>query len=134
MSELRTRPGPAQWLWYALGGGLPLDLSPWVLADVTGPTWVWRHLARACVQLLPIVLLCLLLPPVPLGFRLTAAGGGLFIGLLFSMAYMTETTEHRAVKAGYAPGTTALLREERAERRRAEKGAPFRSGGAGSFD
>jgi hypothetical protein len=128
------RPGPVRWLWYAYGGGLPLEMSPWVLADTTGPTWVWRHLARACVQLLPIVVACLLVPPVPMVFRLTAVVGGLFIGLLFSLAYMTETTEHRAVKAGYAPGTTALVREARAERRRAERAARFRSGGAGSFD
>src|SRR3712207_6982401 len=29
------RPNPAQWLWYAYGGGLPRSLSPWVLEDTT---------------------------------------------------------------------------------------------------
>jgi hypothetical protein len=128
------RPNPAQWLWYAFGGGLPRSLSPWVLADTTARTWVWRHLARALVQLTPVVVLCLLLPPVDFGIRLTAAGGGLVIGLLFSVAYMTETTEHRAVKAGWPPGTTAERREQRAERERVERRARYRSGGSGSFD
>ena len=128
------RPNPAQWLWYAYGGGLPRSLSAWVLHDVTCRTWVYRHLARALVQLAPVVALCLLLPPVDFGVRLTAAGGGLVIGLLFSLAYMTETTEHRAVKAGHPPGTTARVRAERVERERLERGARYRQGGSGTFD
>ena len=134
MTKRPERPGPLRWLWYAYGGGLPLSMSAWVLADTTGPTWVWRHLARAVVQLLPVVVVCLLVPPVPMAFRVTAVAGGLLIGLLFSVAYMTETTEHRAVKAGYAPGTTRQIREERAELRRRERAAQFRTSGAGSFD
>jgi hypothetical protein len=102
--------------------------------DTTRHSWVLRHLARALVQLAPVVALCLLVPPVDFGVRLTAAGGGLVIGLLFSVAYMTETTEHRAVKAGWPPGTTAERREERAERERLERQSRYRSGGAGSFD
>jgi uncharacterized protein DUF5313 len=129
-----ARPNPAQWIWYALGGGLPRQLSGWVLEDTTRRSWVVRHLARALVQLSPVVVLCLLLPPVPLGFRLSAAVGGTLIGLLFSLAYMTETTEHRAVKAGHPPGTTARVRAERVERERLEKQARYRDGGAGSFD
>ncbi len=123
-----------RWLWYALGGGLPRRLSPWVLADTTGRTWIWRHFARALVQMLPPVVLCLTLPPVALSYRLSAAVGGLLIGLLFSMAFMTETTEHRVVKAGYPPGTAARTREQRAERERIERRAPYRRDGAGSFD
>lgn len=128
------RPNPAQWLWYAYGGGLPPSLSDWVLDDTTRRSWVWRHLARALVQLAPVLLLCLLVPPVPFSIRLTAALGGIVIGGLFSVAYMTETTEHRAVKAGWPPGTTAARRAERAERERIERQARYRSGGAGSFD
>jgi hypothetical protein len=128
------RPNPAQWLWYALGGGLPRRLAPWVLADTTGRTWIWRHYARALVQLFPVVVLCILLPPVPLAYRVSAAVGGLFIGLLFSTAFMTETIEHRAVKAGYPPGTAGRLRAERAEHDRVERKSPYRHGGAGSFD
>jgi hypothetical protein len=128
------RPHPAQWVWYAFGGGLPRRLSGWVLEDTTRRSWVWRHLARALVQLAPVVVLCLTVPPVPFGFRLSAAVGGTLIGLLFSLAYMTETTEHRAVKAGHPPGTTARVRAERVERERLERRARYREGGSGSFD
>ncbi len=128
------RPNPVQWVWYALGGGLPRRLSPWVLADTTRRTWIVRHLLRAVVQMTPVVALCLLAVPVPLSYRLSAAIGGLFIGLTFSIAFMTETIEHRAAKAGYPPGTAARVREERAERERVERHSPYRHGGAGSFD
>ncbi len=123
-----------QWVWYAFGGGLPRSLSDWVLEDTTRRTWVWRHLARALVQLAPVVALCLLVPPLTLEVRLSAAAGGVLIGLLFSVAYMTETTEHRTVKAGWPPGTTARVRAERVERERVERRARYRQGGAGSFD
>lgn len=128
------RPNPLQWLWYALGGGLPEHLSPWVLADTTGRTWILRHLARAVVQMLPVAALCLLAVPVPLDYRIAAAAGGMLLGLLFSIAFMTETTEHRVTKAGFPPGTAARLRAERAERARVERHSPYRQGGAGSFD
>jgi hypothetical protein len=128
------RPNPLQWVWYALGGGLPRTLSPWVLADTTGRTWVWRHLARAVVQMLPVVAACLFAVPVPVPYRLSAAVGGLMIGLIFSIAFMTETIEHRVAKAGYAPGTAARLRAERAERDRVERHSAYRKDGAGSFD
>lgn len=127
------RPTTLQWLRYALGGGLPEQLAPWVLADTTEPGWVRRHLSRAVVQMLPLVALCLFVP-VPLAYRLTAAGGGLLIGLIFSLAFMTETTEHRVAKAGYPAGTAARLREQRTERERVERLSPYRRDGAGSFD
>jgi hypothetical protein len=128
------RPGPLQWVWYALGGGLPRDLSPWVLADTTGRTWIVRHLVRAVVQMVPVVALCLFAVPVPLAYRVSAAAGGLLLGLMFSIAFMTETIEHRVAKAGYPPGTAARLRAERAERERVERHARYRRDGAGSFD
>jgi hypothetical protein len=128
------RPTPLQWLRYAFGGGLPRELSPWVLADTTGRSWILRHFVRALVQLLPIAVLCLLVPPVPLAYRLSAAVGGILLGLMFSMAFMTETVEHRARKAGYPPGTAARLREERSERERVERTSPYRQDGSGSFD
>jgi hypothetical protein len=130
----RRRPTPLQWVRYAFGGGLPAELSPWVLADTTERGWVRRHLARAVVQLLPVLVLCLVVVPVPLTYRLSAAAGGLLMGLIFSVAFMTETTEHRVAKAGYPAGTAARLREERAERERLDRHSPYRQGGAGSFD
>ena len=128
------RPNPVQWLWYALGGGLPRRLSPWVLADTTGRTWILRHMLRAVVQVAPVMALCLLVPPVSLAYRLSAAFGGLMIALIFSMAFMTETIEHRAAKAGYPPGMAARLRAERSERERVERRSTYRKDGAGSFD
>ena len=132
--QKRSRPTPLQWLWYALGGGLPRELSPWVLADTTRRTWVWRHMARALVQLSPLLVVCVLLVPVPLAYRLSAAAGGVILGLLFSLAYMTETTEHRVTKAGYPPGTAGRVRSDRVERERLERLSPYRRDGAGSFD
>ena len=128
------RPDPVRWTWYALGGGLPPELRDWVLADTTGRWWAFRHLARALVQLAPLVLVCLVVVPVPLSYRVGASAGGLLLGLMFSAAYMVETTEHRAVKAGWPPGTTRRVREERAERAAVERGARYRRDGAGSYD
>ena len=130
----RTRPTPLQWVRYALGAGLPPELAPWVLADTTGRTWILRHLARALVQLAPVIVLCLLLPPVPFAYRLSAAVGGLILGLGFSLFFMEQTVEHRLVKAGYPPGTAGRVREERAERERVERHSHYRQDGSGSFD
>jgi Family of unknown function (DUF5313) len=133
----RRRPTPLQWIWYAWGGGLPRELSPWVLADTTRRTWVWRHLARALAQLAPVLVICLVAVPVPLAYRISAVGGGVLLGLLFSIAFMTETIEHRVAKAGYEPGTAARLRAERVdreERERLDRLSPYRRDGAGSFD
>ena len=127
-------PTPLQWVRYALGGRLPRELSPWVLADTTEPGWVRRHLTRAVVQLLPVLVLCVAVVPVPLVYRLSAAAGGLLMGLIFSIAFMVETTEHRVAKAGYPPGTAARVRAERGERQRIERRSPYRQDGAGSFD
>lgn len=124
-----------RWLWYAMGGGLPRAYSRWVLEDTTRRSWPVRHLARALVQMSPVLLVCLVaVPVVPFAFRAAAAGGGVFLGLLFSAAYMTETTEHRAVKAGWPPGTTARVRAERAARDEVERHARYRRDGAGSYD
>lgn len=132
--DTARRPTPLQWVRYALGGRLPRELSPWVLADTTGPGWVRRHLTRAVVQLLPVLVLCVTVVPVPLVYRLSAAAGGLIMGLIFSVAFMVETTEHRVAKAGYPPGTAARVRAERSERQQLERRAPHRRDGAGSYD
>lgn len=71
---------------------------------------------------------------MPLAYRVSAAAGGLVLAVIFSIAFMTETIEHRATKAGYPPGTAARVRAERAEHDRVERRSPYRRGGAGSFD
>jgi uncharacterized protein DUF5313 len=132
-TEQRRRPNPLQWIWYAFGGGLPRELAPWVLHDTTVPTWWLRHLLRAAVQVLPVVVACLVVP-VPLGIRLSVAGGGLVLALMFSTAFMTETTEHRVAKAGFPAGTAARTREEHSEQARGDRRARYRRDGAGSWD
>ena len=115
-----VRPAPHRWLWYAFGGGLPVRHRGWVLFDTTTGTWWARHVVRMLVQLaIPIALVVVLLPaPIPL--RLAVAGGGIFLGLIYSLAYMPETTENRVVKAGY-PAGTATAHREAASRLREER-------------
>lgn len=137
VGDVRTqhsRPNVLQWIWYAYGGRLPRKLAPWVLHDTTARTWWLRHLARAVVQLLPLIVVCLVAVPVSFGYRASAAAGGLLLALMFSVAYMTETTEHRVAKAGFEAGTAARVREERADKDREERHAPYRRDGAGSWD
>jgi len=109
-SELH-RPGALRWLWYAMGGGLPDRHSAWVLHDTTTASWGWRHVLRAAVQMSIPILLVLLLVPGPFWIRGMTALGGLLLGLIFSIAYMTETTENRVKKAGYPAGTAQAVRD-----------------------
>ncbi len=133
-AEPVVRPAPHRWLWYALGGGLPARHRGWVLHDTTTGTWGLRHVARMLVQMsIPIVLIMVFLP-APWQLRAAVAGGGIFLGLIYSLAYMPETTENRVVKAGYPAGTAGQVRSERVERERLERRSPYRQGGAGSFD
>ncbi|MGY2002102.1 DUF5313 family protein [Blastococcus sp. SYSU DS1024] len=109
--EPLVRPAPHRWFWYALGGGLPERHRGWVLHDTTTSTWWARHVARTLVQLAVPIALVVAFLPAPLGLRLAVAGGGIFLGLIFSLAYMPETTENRVVKAGYPAGTATAARE-----------------------
>jgi hypothetical protein len=118
MSE--KRPGPWLWLRYAFGAGLPDRYREWVLRDTTAPTWILRHLARAFAQILLLIVAVLVFVPGPFWIRATMAVGGILIALLFSLAYMTETVEHRLVKAGYPSGTGEAVRERRVTRTRTE--------------
>ncbi|MBY3554848.1 DUF5313 domain-containing protein [Modestobacter lapidis] len=110
----RHRPGPLRWFWYALGGGLPERHSAWVLHDTTTATWGYRHVLRATVQMLVPIVLVLVLVPGPFWIRGMAALGGLLLGLIFSIAYMPETTENRVKKAGYPAGTAQAVRDRAA--------------------
>jgi hypothetical protein len=106
-----VRPAPHRWFWYALGGGLPARHRGWVLHDTTTGTWWARHIARVFVQMaIPIALIMILLP-APWGLRAAVSSGGIFLALIYSLAYMPETTENRVVKAGYPVGTATARRE-----------------------
>lgn len=117
MTDERIRPGPLRWLAYAFGAGLPARHRTWVLHDVTSRTWFLRHLARALVQVAPVVaLLWVLLDPVfGLGPVITwsAITMGAGMGLFYSAVFTWGATEHRAVKAGYPEGTAEAVRAQR---------------------
>jgi hypothetical protein len=105
------RPGVLRWLGYALGGGLPARHRTWVLHDTTTRTWALRHIGRAFVQMAVPIALVLLVVPGPFWIRGMTALGGIALGLIFSLAYMPESTENRVVKAGYPAGTATATRE-----------------------
>jgi hypothetical protein len=108
-----NRPDPLHWLGYALGLGLPVENRDWILHDTTCPTWVVRHISRSLLQMAPIVLAILLFVPGPFWIRGMSALGGLIMGMIYSIGYIVETTEHRLVKAGYPVGTGQLTRDGR---------------------
>lgn len=107
------RPGPLWWLWYAMGGGLPERYRDWVLHDVTTRTWALRQMLRSIVQLVPIGVLLMLLVPGELWVRLVAVLGGAAVGMIYAASFVHLTTEHRSVKAGWAPGQAEAVREKR---------------------
>ena len=124
-AEPVVRPAPHRWIWYALGGRLPERHRAWVLHDTTTGSWWLRHVLRSLVQMVVPIALILALLPASWGLRLAAAGGGVFLALIFSLAYMPETTENRVVKAGYPAGTaqavrdrTGLVRQQKESRRK----------------
>ena len=108
------RPGLLRWLWYAMGGGLPFSYAQWVLHDVTTKRWRWRALFRSVVQILPVAVVLYVVLPTPPWVRLMAIGGGLLVGMIYAVAYLEESTENRALKAGFLRGTAATVREKAA--------------------
>lgn len=116
------RPGPLRWVAYAFGAGLPVEYRDWVLHDVTTGTWQLRHLARTAVQLVPFAVLLFLFIPGPAWVKGGAVLAGLILGFFYSVAYMYETAEHRALKAGWPLGYAAGVRDaDKADEREAER-------------
>ncbi|GAB3448318.1 DUF5313 family protein [Actinophytocola sediminis] len=111
---MAERPNPIQWLRYAVGGRLPESLHAWVLADVSARSWVWRHVARMGVLVVPLAAACLLVPG-PLGLRLAMALLLVIVGAYFSLSYVEESCDMRAVKHGHAPGAAKAIRAARTE-------------------
>lgn len=112
MSGTPRRPNLFRWLLYTAGAGLPPENKDWVLHDVTVRTWQLRHLGRTAVQIAPIAVLLYVFIPGEPWVRLLAVLAGLILGFFYSVAYMYETAEHRAVKAGWPLGTAAGVRDE----------------------
>ena len=109
----RRRPSVRQWLWYSAGGRLPAELSDWVLHDTTCRTWTLRQVVRSLLAISPLVLVLLVFVPGPLWIRALSALGGVVMSLLYSLGFVSETAEHRLVKAGYPAGTGAAVRQRR---------------------
>ncbi|HEY7592508.1 MAG TPA: DUF5313 family protein [Actinophytocola sp.] len=126
---MSRRPNAFQWLWYTFGGRLPAGLHDWVLRDVTARTWVWRHVARMSVLVAPLAAACLLVPG-PLGLRAAMALLVVIVGAYFSLSYVEESSDMRAVKHGHAQGAAKAVRDARNEsaeaRIRARYDANFR--------
>jgi hypothetical protein len=124
------RPGVLGWLRYAMGGGLPERHRAWVLQDTTSGNWGLRHMLRALVQMAVPVVLVLAFVPGPFWIRGMAALGGLILGLIFSIAYMSETTENRVKKAGYPAGTAQAVRDQAQKSKDAERTATLQAAAA----
>jgi hypothetical protein len=107
------RPGPLRWLWYALTGRLPFRYHEWVLYDLTCRTWPLRHLARLVVPLFPLAAVLVAVLPGPPEVRITAVVMGSAIGLLFTFPFVEDSTDRRATKFGYLPGTAREVRDQR---------------------
>jgi hypothetical protein len=112
--EQRVRPGPIQWLWYAIGGRLPDKHRNWVLHDVTTRTWLWRHAARSSVLMSPLIFGWLLLP-ASLGLRLALCLMAALVGYFYSFVYAEESGESRLLKNGFPNGTFQRVRAEAKE-------------------
>ncbi len=126
MREVK-RPDPLRWLWYAMGGRLPLRYSQWVLRDVTARWWRLRALFRSLVQILPVAVLILVFLPTEPWVRAMACLGGVMVGMIYALAYLDESTESRALKAGFLRGTAQQVRDElRAASPTARYGERFR--------
>ena len=108
-----ARPGPLQWLWYALGGGLAPRYRDWVLRDTTAPGWWWRQIVRALVQATPVGVVVGLLIPGSVGIRLLAVCGGIFVALIYIVSFIDEAVEQRAMKAGFPHGYAKAERDRR---------------------
>jgi hypothetical protein len=106
------RPGPLRWLRYAFGRPLPAKYREWVLHDLTVDTWWLRQLIRSLVQVLPFGIALALLLPVEPWIRITAVLGGMAVGMIYAVALLPETSESRAIKAGYPRGYIVRVREE----------------------
>jgi Family of unknown function (DUF5313) len=93
-----------------MGGGLPPRHRHWVLHDVTTKRWRWRALFRSVIQILPVAVLLFIFLPTQSWVALMAVGGGLLVGMIYAVAYLDESTEHRALKAGFTRGTASRIR------------------------
>jgi hypothetical protein len=70
-----------------------------------------RQIARALVQAFPVALVVGLLIPGSAMIRVLAVLGGVFVAMIYVVAFLDEAVEHRAMKAGYPRGFAKGLRD-----------------------
>ena len=75
-----------------------------------------RHAIRSIVQFLPFAVVILLVVPVDRTILATGIAIGTLIGLLFSIAFVDNAAERRAMKAGYPEGYATEVRRRRRTR------------------
>jgi hypothetical protein len=112
----QARPNPAQWLWFAFGGRLPLRYREWALRDATSRTWLLRFAARAMIRMAPLVLgalVVLWLVDAKPGLAVASVALGLIVGTYFSMSYAVERTDQQLLTYGYPRGTAEVARQRR---------------------
>ena len=74
------------------------------------------------MQALTLAIPVALLLPLQPWLRVAAVLGGTAIGMIYATAYLYETTEHRALKAGYPRGMLQSIRDAaHADKHAAEK-------------
>ena len=89
MARLTGDPGPARWLWFAIGFRLPAENRDWVKHELTDAGWRLRTVLRHLAVIVPIcailvVVLTLALPaPLWLGLMMTAL---ILAGSVFTVA------------------------------------------------
>jgi Family of unknown function (DUF5313) len=109
------RPSAIRWIWYALGGGLPMRYREWVLHDTTSGFWLLRHIVRVLVVLIvPTVLLVVLMPTGAYLRALTAFTTDACVVLLTAIL-ASDMTERRLHRMGYPWGTAGTIRSQRQE-------------------
>lgn len=112
MSSLQ-RPGVLRWFWYAFGGSLPSRYDEWVLHDTTSRTWLLRHVVRSLIVLSVPVAAVVSFLPASLGLSILTAATAGGSGMMFMLVHTIETTERRAIRAGYPGGTAEATRAQR---------------------
>lgn len=115
----RTRPGPVQWVLYALGRPLPAHLREWVRRDVAGPGAQVRHVLRSQVLFVPIYLVFLLIPG-PGYVRVLMTLLSVLLSAFYTVAYMDQNRARRLEQHGLPVDlSTARSRGQRDREREA---------------
>lgn len=115
------RPNPFQWVWYAWGGRLPQGYREWVLRDLTRPGWLLRHVLRALVFTMTVLVGVFAIVIFGLHARLWIALAsvpiGIIVGVYYSVSYAWESADTKLTKYGYPGGYGTQVREADNEER-----------------